>query len=219
MWCCCLAFPPWSGLGLLKTPCTGWRYVENDGSAQNLIFITGLKCIYSKQLPNMPKEYICRLIYERRHKHSALIKKNGTVIGGITYRAFPEQRMGEICFCAVTSSEQVKGYGTRLMNQTKEYARTRDNITHFLTFADNNAVPYFIKQGFTREITLSRKRDLDRWSSATVLKASVCFEILGIITRCSQHVCLSIIAVCWISWRASFSWEFLKWARFEVDAI
>jgi len=136
-----------------------WKYVENDGSAQNMIYITGLKNIYSKQLPNMPREYVARLVYDRRHKSTALVKKNGAVIGGITYRAFPEQRMGEICFCAVTASEQVKGYGTRLMNTTKEHARTRDNITHFLTFADNNAVGYFTKQGFTREITMSR----DQW--------------------------------------------------------
>jgi ribosomal protein S18 acetylase RimI-like enzyme len=136
-----------------------WKYVENDGSAQNMIYITGLKNIYSKQLPNMPKEYVARLVYDRRHKSTALVKKNGAVIGGITYRAFPDQRMGEICFCAVTASEQVKGYGTRLMNTTKEHARTRDNITHFLTFADNNAVGYFTKQGFTREITMSR----DQW--------------------------------------------------------
>ena len=35
---------------------------------------------------------------------------------------------------------QVKGFGTRLMNHTKEFARTRDRLTHFLTYADNNAV-------------------------------------------------------------------------------
>jgi hypothetical protein len=37
----------------------------------------------------------------------ALVKKNGTVVGGITYRTFPAQGFGEIAFCAVTSSEQV----------------------------------------------------------------------------------------------------------------
>lgn len=41
---------------------------------------------------------------------------------------------------------QVKGFGTRLMNYAKEYARTRDRLTHFLTYADNNAVGYFAKQ-------------------------------------------------------------------------
>ena len=45
------------------------------------------------------------------------------------------------------TSSQVKGFGTRLMNQTKEFARTRDRLSHFLTYADNNAVGYFAKQG------------------------------------------------------------------------
>jgi histone acetyltransferase len=45
---------------------------------------------------------------------------------------------------------QVKGFGTRLMNHTKEFARTKDGLTHFLTYADNNAVGYFAKQGFTK---------------------------------------------------------------------
>ncbi|EFJ53092.1 histone acetyltransferase [Volvox carteri f. nagariensis] len=135
-----------------------FRYVLNNDDPQNLIFLVGLKNIFSKQLPNMPKEYIVRLVFDRRHRSVALLKRNGTVIGGITYRAFHAQAFGEIAFCAVTSHEQVKGYGTRLMNQTKEFARTMDKLTHFLTYADNNAVGYFEKQGFTREVTLERER-------------------------------------------------------------
>lgn len=56
------------------------------------------------------------------------------------------QRFGEIAFCAITADEQVKGYGTRLMNHLKQHARDFDGLTHFLTYADNNAVGYFIKQ-------------------------------------------------------------------------
>jgi histone acetyltransferase len=43
-------------------------YVENDGTPQNMIYLIALKNIFSKQLPNMPKEYICRLVLERRHR-------------------------------------------------------------------------------------------------------------------------------------------------------
>ena len=71
-------------------------------------------------------------------------------IGGITYRPFQEQRFAEIAFCAITATEQVRGYGTRLMNQTKEAAAKRDGCTRFLTYADNSAVGYFAKQGFTK---------------------------------------------------------------------
>lgn len=40
----------------------------------------------------------------------------------------------------------------------QEFARANDHLTHFLTYADNNAVGYFAKQGFTKEITLEKDR-------------------------------------------------------------
>lgn len=98
----------------------------------------------------MPKEYIARLVFERRHRSVGIVNPaTNQCIGGITYRTFPGTScasLGEIAFCAVSASHQVKGHGTRLMNWTKEYARTQDKLTHFLTYADNNAVGYFSKQ-------------------------------------------------------------------------
>lgn len=44
------------------------KYITNDGSPENGRLLIGLKNVFSKCLPNMPKEYICRLIFERRHK-------------------------------------------------------------------------------------------------------------------------------------------------------
>ena len=64
----------------------------------------------------MPKEYVVRLVFNHELDHAMLCMKNGQVIGGITYRPFWKQNMGEIAFCAVSANEQVKGYGTRLMN-------------------------------------------------------------------------------------------------------
>lgn len=78
-----------------------------------------LKNIFSRQLPNMPKEYIARLVFDRRHRSVAVVRRKGTVMGGITYRPFPHAGFGEIAFCAVSGTEQVKGFGTRLMNYTK----------------------------------------------------------------------------------------------------
>jgi hypothetical protein len=60
-------------------------------------------------MPQMPKEYIVRLVFDRNHKSVAAIKQ-GRVIGGITYRPFKEQKFGEIAFCAVSTTEQVRGY-------------------------------------------------------------------------------------------------------------
>ena len=81
--------------------------------------LIALKNIFSKQLPNMPREYIARLVLDRRHRSVAIVRRRRNVVGGITYRPFHQQRFGEIAFCAVTANEQVKGFGTRLMNFTK----------------------------------------------------------------------------------------------------
>ncbi|XP_010679149.2 histone acetyltransferase GCN5 isoform X1 [Beta vulgaris subsp. vulgaris] len=129
--------------------------LSNDGVDEHMVWLIGLKNIFARQLPNMPKEYIVRLVMDRNHK-SVMVIRRTTVVGGITYRPYKSQKFGEIAFCAITADEQVKGYGTRLMNQLKEHARDADGLTHFLTYADNNAVGYFIKQGFTKEITLEK---------------------------------------------------------------
>ena len=66
-----------------------------------------LQNIFSLQLPKMPKEYIVRLVLDRKHQ-SLCIVKNDRVIGGICIRPFPQQQFAEIVFCAITSSEQVR---------------------------------------------------------------------------------------------------------------
>jgi histone acetyltransferase len=101
----------------------------------------------------MPKEYITQLVFDGKHKTLALIKDNKP-IGGICFRSFPSQGFIEIVFCAVTSSEQVKGYGTHLMNHLKDYSNQQE-IRHFLTYADEYAIGYFKKQGFSDEIKMT----------------------------------------------------------------
>ncbi|XP_034915149.1 histone acetyltransferase GCN5 [Populus alba] len=139
--------------GRLKFVC-----YSNDGIDEHMVWLIGLKNIFARQLPNMPREYIVRLLMDRSHK-SVMVIRHNLVVGGITYRPYTSQKFGEIAFCAITADEQVKGYGTRLMNHLKQHARDVDGLTHFLTYADNNAVGYFIKQGFTKEIYLEK----DRW--------------------------------------------------------
>ena len=99
-------------------------------------------------------EYITRLVFDPKHKTLALIK-DGRPIGGICFRMFSSQGFSEIVFCAVTSNEQVKGYGTHLMNHLKDY-HIRNGVFHFLTFADEFAIGYFKKQGFSKDIKLAK---------------------------------------------------------------
>jgi len=134
-----------------------FRVIRNDGQRKHLVWLTQVKNIFATQLPKMPREYIARLVFDRKHR-SMVAVKNDRVVGGICYRPFVPQKFGEIAFCAITSSEQVKGYGTRLMNHLKEAVK-RDGLTNFLTYADNYAIGYFKKQGFSKNIAMSP----DRW--------------------------------------------------------
>lgn len=135
-----------------------FRVVNNDNTKENLMVLTGLKNIFQKQLPKMPKEYIARLVYDRSHLSMAVIRKPLTVVGGITYKPFDKREFAEIVFCAISSTEQVRGYGAHLMNHLKDYVRNTSPIKYFLTYADNYAIGYFKKQGFTKEVTLDKTR-------------------------------------------------------------
>ena len=63
----------------------------------------------------MPRAYIARLVFDRRHTSLAILNEDPVVkdtdeevIGSICYRAFPEMRFAEIAFCAVNAAHQVK---------------------------------------------------------------------------------------------------------------
>ncbi|KAA0172449.1 hypothetical protein FNF27_06022 [Cafeteria roenbergensis] len=76
----------------------GGAVVTNDGHPQHVVWLVGAKCIFSQQLPKMPREYIVRLVMDRRHR-TLLALRDGRVVGAICYRPFFEQRFAEIAFC------------------------------------------------------------------------------------------------------------------------
>lgn len=133
-----------------------FRQVWNDGSPEHLISLACAKNIFAAQLPKMPKEYITRQIFNHDHRTMCIITPNG-IIGGICFRPFYEQRFAEIVFCAIISTEQEKGYGTRIMNHLKEHVKT-EGIEYFLTYADNSATEYFKKQGFSKVLSMIPNR-------------------------------------------------------------
>ncbi|WWC89250.1 uncharacterized protein L201_004170 [Kwoniella dendrophila CBS 6074] len=123
------------------------------------ILLIGLKNLFQRQLPKMPREYITRLVLDKNHISMAIVKRGWKVVGGICYRPFESRGFAEIVFCAVDSSEQIKGYGSHLMNSLKDHVKSaHPTINYFLTYADNYAVGYFKKQGFTKEISFPRER-------------------------------------------------------------
>lgn len=82
--------------------------VENDKQPRSLVILTGLKTLFQKQLPNMPREYIARLVYDANSKGVAIIKRGYKVVGGICYRPFPHRGFAEIVFFATASADQEK---------------------------------------------------------------------------------------------------------------
>ncbi|RDB25273.1 Histone acetyltransferase gcn5 [Hypsizygus marmoreus] len=131
--------------------------VENDQQPRSLIILAGLKTLFQKQLPNMPREYIARLVFDTNSRGLAIIKRGLKVVGGICFRPFPHRGFAEIVFFATASADQEKGYGGMLMDHFKAHIKTAyPGMMHFLTYADNYAVGYFEKQGFSKDITLDR---------------------------------------------------------------
>nr|PIM02715.1 histone lysine acetyltransferase GCN5-B [Toxoplasma gondii COUG] len=133
-----------------------FKCVTNDRQPFSSRALVTVKNIFSRQLPKMPREYIVRLVFDRNH-YTFCLNKEDTIIGGCCFRPYFQQKFAEIAFLAVTSTEQVKGYGTRLMNHLKEHVK-KSGIEYFLTYADNFAVGYFRKQGFTQKISMPRER-------------------------------------------------------------
>ncbi|KEF56857.1 histone acetyltransferase [Exophiala aquamarina CBS 119918] len=151
-----VTFPDKPAVAEEKAGIVEFRVVNNDNSREHNIILTGLKCIFQKQLPKMPKDYIARLVYDKTHLSIAIMKHPLEVVGGITYRPFNSRKFAEIVFCAVSSDQQVKGYGAHIMSHLKDYVKATSPIMYFLTYADNYAIGYFKKQGFTKEITLEK---------------------------------------------------------------
>jgi histone acetyltransferase len=96
-----------------------FRVIRNDQKEENLKFLLDLKNIFARQLPKMPKEYIVKLVFDRNHESMIILKDGLKVVGGITFRHFAQERFTEIAFLAITATEQIKGFGTRLMNKLK----------------------------------------------------------------------------------------------------
>jgi hypothetical protein len=85
------------------------------------------------------------------------------------------------------------------MNAVKDHVRkAHPTIQHFLTYADNFAIGYFKKQGFTKEITYPRERwvgyikDYDSANLMMVGEASnrVGLQLLTSSTFTSARCCL-----------------------------
>lgn len=134
-----------------------YRMIQNDKVDQSLVDLLECKNLFGRQLPKMPKDYITKLVFDRRHITLCANKRSTSgsqsTVAAVCFRPFGT--FVEIVFLAVDSSEQVRGYGSRLMNVLKDILRGY-GVTDMVTFADNGAVGYFQKQGF---VSASNEQD------------------------------------------------------------
>lgn len=163
-------------------------------SREQLEFLISCKNVFSSAIRDMPLEYVTRIVFDRHHRTLALMKGN-KVIGGICYRGFWSLGLLEVVFCAVSSHVQLKGYGSYIMNQLKTYA-IRNGCLTIMTFADNDAIGYFSKQGFSSTLTLPKavmdgviKEYTGGIMMQCTLHASIPYHILPVLlARQRQHL-------------------------------
>lgn len=154
------------------------RMVSSSDADADRSLLLKAKCLFQKQLSKMPREYIFRQVFDDKHVNMLLVDRSSEVVGGICYRPFFEESFVEIVFLAVDYDYQVRGMGGFMMDLFKESAKlemkshaegvgcsskTVDDLNSFperaagrpfyiMTYADNFAIGYFMKQGFSTRI-------------------------------------------------------------------
>ena len=83
----------------------------------------------------------------------------------------------------------------------QQFARDRDKLDFFLTYADNNAVTFFAKQGFTTEVTSRRDRVSSRSQNMfCTAPTALCSTVLLL----KLHICIFGSIHCWCSSQQKF---------------
>ncbi|KAL0228285.1 hypothetical protein RCL1_004428 [Eukaryota sp. TZLM3-RCL] len=141
-----------------------FRCITNDGQEKTLADLYRYCSIIFEMLPNMPKEYIVRLVFDQGHQvllceqtEIGINTRETKIIGGVCFKTHEPVQLVEIVFLAITEPIRKAGYGTRLMNHMKHWSITR-SFDFILTYADDSAIGYFQKQGFSKNITRPREK-------------------------------------------------------------
>jgi histone acetyltransferase len=73
----------------------------NDHSRAALRQLLELKCVISRQLPKMPRTYICKILFDGTHESLLAHNHNGQIVGGVCFRCFQGKDFAEVVFLAV----------------------------------------------------------------------------------------------------------------------
>ena len=132
-----------------------------------MVRLVGLKCVIASQLSKMGPEYITKLVFNPEHECGVLLQNN-RVIGGCVFCRFRKCKVCELVFLAVDSAYQWKGNGSKIITHFKDKLAT-EGFKVALTCADNEAILFFKKQGFS--FTLISPSFFQRSSSNTISMA------------------------------------------------
>mmetsp|Transcript_46606 Transcript_46606/g.74664 ORF Transcript_46606/g.74664 Transcript_46606/m.74664 type:complete len:576 (+) Transcript_46606:29-1756(+) len=147
-----------------------FEFLYNDEQEDHLIALTDLKQIFAACLPRMGTRYVTRHVFDEHHRLICCRSKSHPqalgihehtekninypvqypVIGGICIRPFYEQHFGEVVFLAVHNQHQHKSVGRKIMRVMKHVA-IQEGLSHFYTYADNQAIGFFQKLAFVKK--------------------------------------------------------------------
>ena len=183
-----------------------FKVVQNleDYSRETLLLLVRAKEIFQVQLPKMPREYILKQAFDRKNSTMCMFVGGG-LIGAICFRMFPEERFCEVVFFAIDFKSQTRGNGGFMMGLLKEYFKAwmvrhanghnetkevflvdksflqyepLDFPVYLMTYADNSAIGFFKKQGFTKDTRFAgwvgRMKD---YEGGTLMECTVYWEI------------------------------------------
>lgn len=95
-------------------------FISPSDPETNTDILIKVKMLFQKQLSKMPRGYILRQVFDKKHSHLVLMNSFDNIIGAICYRPFFHKYFIEIVFCAVDQNYQVKGIGSFMMDVLKE---------------------------------------------------------------------------------------------------
>lgn len=180
-------------------------YAKENYSEETQFLLLKAKELLQIQLPKMPRDYILKQIFDEKHRTICMFNDDD-LVGVICFRPFYENNFTEMVFLAVNFNSQIKGNGSFMVYVFKEYFKyslykykngiiedndsicplnidelTYNNIEipiYIMTYADNSALGFFKKQGFTTKIKFDKwVGQIKDYEGGTLVECRVFWEI------------------------------------------